>query len=599
MKYDLYLDIAKMTIDYRVNPIIYGRMGDYGMNKVRVHIFNKGQPFNLASATIKFEGMTPSGSRISNTDGVSSIDAPSGSFTYTFPENCFDHIGFYHLAHFSIMQQNKKATTQDFSLQVLGTVDMTAPEAELIIVEFNKLIEEIRQIQEKELSYVREASKETLDELNTQVEELMKEPAWEQLKEILDDLEKIQQEIQSLEIDKITEEVGDRIKDDLIQRLAIIDAEIINLEKLMDSYENNIQQKVTQADQSIDKKVTAAKEDLAKESTSIKNSLNDTATNAKKEIDVIASNATDSLEKVQGQLDEIEETASQFQRVKLTADNGRSLSLKNLTPTPTSYLTLSKFSGTISLSIEESKLMTDYDRLPENLKESGVIVTSVPGKEAGQQSADSIQFVYSDKDMQFAARRMTLKDGTISPWIEEMRAENYVNTTEPQEIKGRKNFHERPLHNGNSLAQETFGITLNGGQLAGVPVSNGTVLNWGRPYAYDNNRSKNNNFFSLSEDTKTLTILKDCTLQFTGKFTCQTNNASYYAYLGMRVNGASDWRVAGIAGTLNWRNDVGWFMARKFNAGDRVTLVAETNFTTSSVNAWGVDQVYIKEVLTA
>lgn len=67
----------------------------------------------------------------------------------------------------------------------------------------------------------------------------------------------------------------------------------------------------------------------------------------------------------------------------------------------------------------------------------------------------------------------------------------------------------------------------------------------------------------------------------------------------MRVNGASDWRVAGIAGPLNWRNDVGWFMARKFNAGDRVTLVTETNFTTSSVNAWGVDQVYIKEVLTA
>ncbi|MES5415844.1 hypothetical protein ABVF54_15910, partial [Enterococcus mundtii] len=139
--------------------------------------------------------------------------------------------------------------------------------------------------------------------------------------------------------------------------------------------------------------------------------------------------------------------------------------------------------------------------------------------------------------------------------------------------------------------------SLIGGRLTGVPVSDGTVLNWGNPYAYDNERSKTNDLFTLSEDNKTLTILKNCALQFVGKFTCQTNDASYHAYLGMRVNGASDWRVAGIAGSLNWRNDVGWFCVRKFNAGERVTLVTETNFTTASVNNWGVDQVYIKEVL--
>ncbi|EOH59322.1 BppU family phage baseplate upper protein [Enterococcus mundtii] len=172
-----------------------------------------------------------------------------------------------------------------------------------------------------------------------------------------------------------------------------------------------------------------------------------------------------------------------------------------------------------------------------------------------------------------------------------------VSLTEPQSIDGTKNFLEQPLISGERISTEKFGISLTGGQLSGVPVSDGTVLNWGRPYAYDNNRSKNNNFFSLSEDTKSLTILKNCALQFVGKFTCQTNNASYYAYLGMRVNGASDWRVAGIGGTLNWRNDVGWFCVRKFNVGDVVTLVTGTNYTTDSVNAWGVDQVYIREIL--
>ncbi|MFL0441610.1 BppU family phage baseplate upper protein [Enterococcus pernyi] len=187
----------------------------------------------------------------------------------------------------------------------------------------------------------------------------------------------------------------------------------------------------------------------------------------------------------------------------------------------------------------------------------------------------------------------------VTPEYTEKRLNDKVSLTEPQAIEGTKDFLEQPYIEGERISTETFGISLIGGRLTGVPVSDGTVLNWGSPYAYDNERSKTNDLFTLSEDNKTLTILKNCALQFVGKFTCQTNDASYYAYLGMRVNGASDWRVAGIAGSLNWRNDVGWFCVRKFNAGERVTLVTETNFTTASVNNWGVDQVYIKEVLAA
>jgi len=187
----------------------------------------------------------------------------------------------------------------------------------------------------------------------------------------------------------------------------------------------------------------------------------------------------------------------------------------------------------------------------------------------------------------------------VTPEYTEKRLNDKVSLTEPQAIEGTKDFLEQPFIEGERISTEKFGISLIGGRLVGVPVSNNTVLNWGNPYAYDNERSKLNDLFTLSEDNKTLTILKNCALQFVGKFTCQTNNASYYAYLGMRVNGASDWRVSGIGGALNWRNDVGWFCVRKFNAGDRVTLVTETNFTTDSVNSWGVDQVYINEVLAA
>ncbi|MGM0256143.1 hypothetical protein IGK67_000821 [Enterococcus sp. AZ093] len=187
----------------------------------------------------------------------------------------------------------------------------------------------------------------------------------------------------------------------------------------------------------------------------------------------------------------------------------------------------------------------------------------------------------------------------VTPEYTEKGLNDKVSLTEPQAIEGTKDFLEQPYIEGERISTEKFGISLTGGQLSGVSVSDGTVLNWGRPYAYDNERSKTNDLFTISEDTKTLTILRNCALQFVGKFTCQTNNASYYAYLGMRVNGASDWRVAGIGGDLNWRNDVGWFCVRKFNAGDRVTLVTGTNYKTDSVNAWGVDQVYIREILSS
>lgn len=177
--------------------------------------------------------------------------------------------------------------------------------------------------------------------------------------------------------------------------------------------------------------------------------------------------------------------------------------------------------------------------------------------------------------------------------------EELVQTSGNQSIDGFKDFQQTPTVKGVNLAKETFGITLTGGQLGGVEVKDGTILKWGTPYSYDNERSRNNDLFTISSDLKTMTILKECTLQFNGKFTCQTGDAKYYAYLEIAVNGSSKWRAAGIAGSVNWRNDVGWFMVRKFNVGDKVTLVTGTNYKSDSVNAWGVDQLHIQEVIKA
>ncbi|PTO42296.1 BppU family phage baseplate upper protein [Enterococcus mundtii] len=187
----------------------------------------------------------------------------------------------------------------------------------------------------------------------------------------------------------------------------------------------------------------------------------------------------------------------------------------------------------------------------------------------------------------------------ITPEYTEKGLNDKVSLTEPQAIEGTKNFLDQPLYNGDALAKETFGATYDGGQISGVTLTDPYVLPWGNVRAYDNERSKYNDIFTTAPDRRSITILKDCTLQFIGKFTCQTGNGSFYAYLGMKVNGGADWRMAGMAGTLNWRNDVGFFMVRGFKAGDVVTLSTSTNYTTSPVPAWGVDHMYIKEVISA
>lgn len=187
----------------------------------------------------------------------------------------------------------------------------------------------------------------------------------------------------------------------------------------------------------------------------------------------------------------------------------------------------------------------------------------------------------------------------VTPEYTEKRLNDKVSLTEPQSIEGTKVFRDQPYIEDERISTEKFGISLTGGLLAGVPIAEWTALNWGSIFAYDNERSKTNDVFTISQDTKTLTILKNCTLQLAGTFTCQTDNSNFYAYLIILVNGANRYRLAGVAGGLNWRNDIGWIATRQFKAGDVLTLVTSTNVKSESISAWGVDQVYIREVITA
>ncbi|MBO1101401.1 BppU family phage baseplate upper protein [Enterococcus hirae] len=418
------LDFLKTPI---LPPIIYGRVGDNGFQTITVNITRGDEPVDLIGGILTFEG-EPSGGKVKvfDSDNISSTTEGlrKGTFDYTFPSKAFSVEGTYERAYFSFQKGEKRDTTNGFKIIVQGTADIEAEEAETIITEYNKLVDQLNSIYQ-----------DTLQEMDADYNVIV-----ERVETITSDLSDLQ-----LVIEEIIE----------------------NAESQISSVVTETEASITSIAQSIKNEITSVLEDLR---------------------------------------------AANF-----------------------------------------------YTKT----------------------ESDNIFLTKSDASVFYSEKNQT------------------VDTSSNQSIGGFKDFQQTPTVNGVNLAKETFGITLTGGQLRGVEVRDGTILKWGTPYSYDNERSRNNDLFTISSDLKTMTILKECTLQFNGKFICQTGDAKYYAYLEIAVNGGNRWRAAGIAGSLNWRNDVGWFMVRKFNAGDNVTLVTGTNYTSSSVSAWGVDQLHIQEVIKA
>lgn len=189
--------------------------------------------------------------------------------------------------------------------------------------------------------------------------------------------------------------------------------------------------------------------------------------------------------------------------------------------------------------------------------------------------------------------------GGWSSWKKVAFANEIVNITDYQNVGGVKNFTSIPTINSIPVAQETLGFTCSDGGYDGVDRADGTTLRWGRIVGYDNQYTKDHfsEFFELSEDQKTLTVKQNLRLQFHGNFSSQTANGNYYSYLGIRQNGGSDKRVAGIAGTVNWRNDVGWHTVMDVKADTKLTAVLGTNYAVANANHFGVDFCHISTVL--
>lgn len=160
-----------LTKDTKINSIVLGRVGDGGLQTITVNISNRDVPVDLTGFTITFEGVTNSSqSKIFDSYGVKTETEKlkQGQFDYTFPSAAFSVAGRYETAYFSFQKDENRDTTGKIDIFVSENADIDTGEAESIITEYNKLVQELHEITDKYIS----DSDVKFSDLNTKIADL-------------------------------------------------------------------------------------------------------------------------------------------------------------------------------------------------------------------------------------------------------------------------------------------------------------------------------------------------------------------------------------------------------------------------------------------
>lgn len=160
-----------LTKDTKINSIVLGRVGDGGLQTITVNISNRDVPVDLTGFTITFEGVTNSSqSKIYDSFGVKTETEKlkQGQFDYTFPSAAFSVAGRYETAYFSFQKDENRDTTGKIDIFVSENADIDAGEAESIITEYNKLVQELHETTDKYIS----DSDAKFSDINNKISEL-------------------------------------------------------------------------------------------------------------------------------------------------------------------------------------------------------------------------------------------------------------------------------------------------------------------------------------------------------------------------------------------------------------------------------------------
>ena len=160
---NLSLDVAKTGIQ---NPLIKVRQGDGGFETLRTTVTANGEPMDLQGWTITFMGTTAGNHKI--VDGnVTLVEAPNGIFDYTPSKAWGMDIGEFKIAYFKFVKGDGSASSANFRVSVIESVDLTQEEAQNYISVVDTTIAEINQHLTDSLANVTKSIAEANSNVNT------------------------------------------------------------------------------------------------------------------------------------------------------------------------------------------------------------------------------------------------------------------------------------------------------------------------------------------------------------------------------------------------------------------------------------------------
>ena len=165
---NLSLDVTKTGIQ---NPLIKVRQGDGGFETLRTTVTANGEPMDLQGWTITFMGTTAGNHKIVDVN-ITLVEAPNGIFDYTPSKAWGMDIGDFKIAYFKFVKGDGTASSANFRVSVIESVDLTQEEAKDYISVVDASIKEVREHLESSLASVTQsiaATSSTASSLSVQV----------------------------------------------------------------------------------------------------------------------------------------------------------------------------------------------------------------------------------------------------------------------------------------------------------------------------------------------------------------------------------------------------------------------------------------------
>lgn len=294
---------------------------------------------------------------------------------------------------------------------------------------------------------------------------------------------------------------------------------------------------------------------------------------------------------LQAQLDELKADIESlnFQKYKLTNDDGTAFTLSSFDTKPTSFLEVGKRLGYVTVAISEAQNFTDYNDVPQEMKTNnvyGFIVNNITDTPSG---ATQILYniAYTGQITRIATRRIldqkTATPFTIVPIPSELntakteaieQSKTYTDTSTAQLKTEVKSYTDTQI---TETKKGTAFMAVYGEAPTLADQPSGTKLPFGNLLGLDPYHTEADLPYTMSSDRITLTFTRDCVILFEGLIKGHVNNTVRYIYVKIRKNGG-DYNFCNVGSSvnLNFMTSMSGQYVHTFKTGDTLYFNIES-----------------------